>query len=365
MAELQMLRVDRVKKIASMFLLFIILTYTFGRLGEYFVTIPGFILDWEMYWKATHNFSINYEGVRIFNPPWTLALLWPITIWPFAVSGGFFVFSTLVTLALSVPRKSNLFKWGSYLLLLSLSYPAARQLVDGNMEFLIILGVLLFLWALETETPWAAAASLILLSSKPQESWLLLLSAALWVLLKWPREKIAKVAALSVIYVVPFLIWKWPAWFEALRRFPIGSDIDSSIWGALSRFELPEPVIFGSWIVVLLATLWGLQKGWSKLRNHEVAMLITASMLLAPYSGSSFLVPFVIGVFPVLQSGSFVGYVLLALYYLPYLFLGQTSIRAEWEYTYWTGVLLLTWAALLWMIRAGKLSEKQSLPINN
>jgi len=330
MAELQMLGVDRVKKIASMFLLFIILTYTFGRLGEYFVTIPGFILDWEMYWKATHNFSINYEGVRIFNPPWTLALLWPITIWPFAVSGGFFVFSTLVTLALSVPRKSNLFKWGSYLLLLSLSYPAARQLVDGNMEFLIILGVLLFLWALETETPWAAAASLILLSSKPQESWLLLLSAALWVLLKWPREKIAKVAALSVIYVVPFLIWEWR-----------------------------------SWILVLLATLWGLQKGWSKLRNHEVAMLITASMLLAPYSGSSFLVPFVIGVFPVLQSGSFVGYVLLALYYLPYLFLGQTSIRAEWEYTYWTGVLLLTWAALLWMIRAGKLSEKQSLPINN
>lgn len=50
--------------------------------------VPGFALDWQMFWAATHEFDIDYSVGWIFNPPWALALLWPISLFSLETSLG-------------------------------------------------------------------------------------------------------------------------------------------------------------------------------------------------------------------------------------------------------------------------------------
>jgi hypothetical protein len=67
----------------------------------------------------------------------------------------------------------------------------------------------------------------------------------------------------------------------------------------LARLKVPALLSILFWFIILIGTFLGTRyKGKGRI---EVGLLITASMLLAPYSGNSVLVPFVIAMDQALQ----------------------------------------------------------------
>ena len=115
-----------------------------------------------------------------------LALLWVLTIFPLSASWAFFSFFTLSCLGLYIQRKNGVWKWPGTFFLLSLSFPVLRELADGNLEILLLEGILLVLWPVEKQSSLGLAAAIVLLSTKFQESWLLLIAMGILVLREWP-----------------------------------------------------------------------------------------------------------------------------------------------------------------------------------
>lgn len=320
-----------------------------------------FAVDWRMFWRATHNFHIDYTRGLVFNPPWTLALLWPFTVFPLPTSLALFSLFTLACLGVFLKRDNDIRRWGLTLLLVSISYPVLRELVDGNLDVFVVAGLLLFLWADKKQSSWGLAGAVVLLSIKFQESWMLVLAIGFYVIRDWPKPKIWKAVLLTFAYIAPFLIANWRPWLDSIMRFPAESAFNSSLVGTLARIGAPTTLTIVLWLLIFIGTLWGI--GWKKIGRQESGLLVTASMLLAPYSGNSVLVPFIVGTDQALQRGSAWGALLLVLYNIPYLFIGQVELRINWEYTYWCVVLFLTWISLILMSRKNRpLDSSARLP---
>lgn len=110
----------------------------FERLGNQH---PELAVDWKMFWQATQGFQINYIP-WIFNPPWSLALLWPISSLPLYQSWGLLVFVTLLVVVALMPRQARLWQELFWLLLALSSYTFVRQIFEGNIEILVLMGFL-------------------------------------------------------------------------------------------------------------------------------------------------------------------------------------------------------------------------------
>ena len=80
------------KQVITVFLLMLVAGISIWYLGSLPIEENRFAFDWRMFWQATHSFRIDYTGVLVFNPPWTLALLWVFTIFPLSASWAFFSF---------------------------------------------------------------------------------------------------------------------------------------------------------------------------------------------------------------------------------------------------------------------------------
>lgn len=76
-------------------------------------------------------------------------------------------------------------------------------------------------------------------------------------------------------------------------------------------------------------------------------MLIAGSLLIAPYAaGNSVLSVLAIGMIPLFQSNLLLGGILVALVNLP--FLWSTDVLYNFQSYYWTVVVLIIWAVLVW-----------------
>lgn len=195
-----------------------------------------FALDWSNFWKSSHGLRIDYSSSHSVHPPWIIALVWPLTLWRFPFSWSLSLLLTLAVLAFSVPRGESASRWAGGLLLLVLSYPALRQLTDFNFEALLIGGVLLILWALQRQSIWGLAVSLVLLSAKVQQSWLLVLVAAWWVWRHWPRRAALSGLGMALVWMLPFALWRGADWWQRLADFAFfGAPHDMSLRATLLR----------------------------------------------------------------------------------------------------------------------------------
>lgn len=71
----------------------------------------GIAIDWKQIWSATHGFRATFGESGLFNPPWVLPLIWPITAFPFPISWGLSVYATLAVLLSSVSRSIGKGYW--------------------------------------------------------------------------------------------------------------------------------------------------------------------------------------------------------------------------------------------------------------
>jgi hypothetical protein len=278
-----------------------------------------------------------------------MVLLWPITTIPLAVSWALWSFALLAVLLAAASVGSARRQRAAAILLLCTSYPAVRQLIDGNIELLIIAGALLIVWALPRRQPLAFAAGVLLAAAKVQESWLLLIAAGGLAYVQWGFRAALKAYALAAVPVLAALLWRGADWWAALQRFPFaGTSIDASFRATSARNSLPEWLFIASWLAVLAATLLVLRRG-GVLGRAEAGALVVAGLLLAPYAASnSVLTPLALAAPSLFVRRPWLGAGLFALADLPYLLLGDVAWRFNAESNYWTLFLLVLLAASLW-----------------
>jgi hypothetical protein len=313
-------------------------------------------IDWKKIWSATHGFSASFGSSGLFNPPWVLPLIWPFTVFSFEISWGLVAVGTLTVLIASVPRMKDTKNWVIAILILALSYPSLRQIVDGNLEAITILGVLILFSALRTQNELLLAVGLLLSSGKIQSSWFVILGLAIWLYRGWPKEKVLRVIGWSALLALPFLLWRGAEWFTAILEIPQPSEVSSSLNASLARHSVPAPAIWVIWLTVFLISLRTvLKKDWI-FSPTTVGMLSSTSLLLAPYAASnSVLSPLSLGVIPLWLTNRMLGGAALILFNLPYLAVTNPDLRIAWESSYWTGVLLIMWIVFL---NAGKAQNR-------
>jgi hypothetical protein len=339
------LKLTNLAAVALIFLALLLFILAFNNLplGD-----SGVAIDWKQIWNATHGFTANYGNTELRNPPWILPLLWPITLFPLGVSWALASAATLIVLVFSVPRQ-NQKTWFLGTLLLVCSFPALRQVMDGNLEAFVIAGVILALWGAKYKNPWALALGILLAAVKIQETWLFLFALSTSVITIWPRRSIMKMISLVLVIAVPFILWKGNEWSYAMLHFPWpGSAIDSSLQATVARIALPLQLYWLMGGAILSITLGVLWRRGVQFSRSEAGLLVTASLLLAPYAASnSVLTPLAVGVIPLLQRRPIFAISLVALHDLPFIALGRPDLRSTMESSYWTLVLLVTWVILV------------------
>jgi hypothetical protein len=259
-------------------------------------------------WRNIHDslsrgvtYFADRDGLR--NPPWSILPLIPLGGLPFGASWGIWTFITVLVIVISVPRnRKRMGGWALMLVLLTTHYTTLRNIADGNVEALIIGGALLILLAFPVQRSLIMAAGVLLVSAKVQESWLLLLILPVFLYQMWDRRAWMIAGGVTLGVVALASVWRGQAWLDALIVYGQtgqGEGLDISLLSIFNRFGIPVLLYGVAWVSILIVTLACLRRSvqinrW-ELNRSATGLLITAAMLLAPYTaGNSTLTPLVI-----------------------------------------------------------------------
>jgi hypothetical protein len=310
-------------------------------------------MDWKTFWSSLRGGDLQYwpsEGVRF--PPWSIVPLLPLGLLPMQAAWGILVAVGIFLQVVSVPRiGSRSFYWLTILLLI-ISFPSIRNFADGNMESLVVGGVLLILYGYSSKHLNAVVIGILIASIKLQEVTLLLVVLALYILITWTPYNRMKIGLYLSGAIGISLVWRGQSWFVSLfganyQKYT-NSIIDISVSAAIRRLDfIPTYVIPLISIVILGITLFVAWKSRMTLPREKAGMLIAGSILIAPYaSGNSVLSLLAIGIIPLFQSNKLLGGFLIALVNIP--FLWSSEMLYNFQAYYWTIIVFITWAFLTW-----------------
>jgi hypothetical protein len=318
-----------------------------GLLLYFFQQFPiegtSLAIDWKGLWaglRADPPLYGNATGLRI--APWDVLLVKPLGWLPFRASWGMLTLLTLAVLVASVPRNLGKKRFWLGSVLLVTSYPAIRHIADGNVEGLMVAGLLLVVWGYQSQKPWLLAAGLLLASAKGQEMGLLAVVLGIYLLRTWPRRRLLALAAYLAAVIIPSLLWLGREWILGASAIQErGSLVDSSLWATLSRLGLPAWLILGCWLALAALIVLYACRSKPSFSRPKAAALVAASLLLAPYAaGNSYLTVLAVGLLPVVLEGNALAVILMILVDLPYL--AGRDLVFSMSANYWTAVLALT-----------------------
>jgi uncharacterized membrane protein len=326
----------------------------------FFMRIPiagtTLALDWISIRIGVKNWDLFYgaaSGLRL--PPWSGLLLVPAGMLPVQAGWGVIAFLTLAVVPLGLQRdRLEGRKFILAALALTLGFPVLRTIVDGNVEFLIVAGLLLLEAGILRRQPVVFVLGILLSATKVQETWILLLFLPLVAGRAWTARKWLETMGLSALVVLPCMIWKGRDWIASVVTSQYrGSIMDSSLLNTVQRGGLSAGVAVGLWGVLLLLTVFIAAKYCRGYSREAMAFFLSASLLLAPYTaGNNLIVVYVIGAVPLLLARRWEGAVLFGLINLPYLFLPFRDLMYWWSAPYWTLVLLVSWILFALRMRA-------------
>jgi len=303
-------------------------------------------IDWQGLWAEIRS-GIHYEG-WLRHPPWSVFFLYPLARLPMLASWGITVYLSLIVLVLSVPRFTPQWRTWLGIMLLTTSYPALRVFADGNLEAVMIAGLLLVYYGYRSAKPTVLAAGVLLSTAKPQEVFLLLPVLALYMMLTLPRRSVIQTGIICLAFMIPALLLRGEEWWRMGIVGPASQllPVDTSLAATLDRLGWQAPA---ARIVLSAAVGAGaLYVGWRSrpnLSRELMGMLVAASLLAAPYARPvSVLTILAIGVIPILQRDLRVGLALFLLYSLP-LGLNRADYQGILVY-YHTGLTLLSMLVL-------------------
>ena len=284
----------------------------------FFTWLPteGTTLGIDVLVGAFEGGTIHYaERFGLLNPPWSVLPMIPLGLLPRDAAWGLQVFVLLVILLLCVPRSEKRWQFSLQTLIIVTAFPTLRIMVDGQLEFLIIAGTLLIWVSYDRQMPLLMAIGVLLATAKPQAVYIMMFILALFILQEWSFSRWFTMGLLVLSVVGLTLLWKGHAWWVAINNFAFNNTlIDSSLNGAFARLGLPFTVFLMAWVILLGLTIALIYRSERTLSREKLAFLLTASMLLAPYTGGNgVLVPLAIGILPLMYKrlGLSVGALLL------------------------------------------------------
>ncbi len=269
-----------------------------------------------------------------------------------------------MTVVVSIPFQISL-KRGVFVLALLLgSHPLIRASVDGNLEVLTTIGVLILLAAYHQKNPWLLSAGVLLASAKPQVSFLLMAVIGAYVLKTWPWRRWGITAAVSGAVVGITMLWIGQEWLQS------GFSPGHTGWAGLGVLDdmLPMGLVIVVALVVLVATIY-LAFRDTQLSRPKVALLIAAQLILSPYASLvSFTTLLVIGVGTLLMFDLWVGLLVYAVLNYGFFTRVYAALLAQPVYDspgwWWNTALLIVWTVLAVYVYLGRdkavITAKQS-----
>lgn len=323
---------------------------------QFFQNIPiesgGIAIDWKQIWPSIEGATVRYSTGLKFSP-WSAFLVSPLGLMSLSASWGLMAFITILILIVSVPRiRQRRLYWLSILLLI-MSFPSLRHMVDGNFEGIIIAGALLILYGYNKRQPVGLAAGLLLITSKPQSGSLLIVTLGLYALVEMRQAEHRRfwvtTAAIVLVVITPFMIWKGGEWLNAMFGIAErGSIMDVSLLSTLNRVGfVPSPIILVIWFVFVMANITIAWRTRFTLNREKAGMLIAGSLLIAPYAaGNSLLTVLAVGVIPLFQSKPRIGLILILM--IDCLIVWNRDMLFYYQASFQNLTLLTIWGVLAW-----------------
>jgi hypothetical protein len=302
-------------------------------------------LDWKGIWNDLQGGRPHFNTDSLLIVPWDGLLLLPLGWLPLRASWAVATLLTITVLVVSVPAGYGKPRQLMGIFLLATAYPAIRHIVDGNLEGMVIGGLLLTVYGYERQKIWPLAAGLLLTTAKVQEAWVPCLVLGVYLLRTWPAKRLLALLAILAAVVVPTMLWLGPEWIFGLTHVvERGSIMDSSLISTLGRLAVPSWLTLASWIgLAILIALYAWRSG-PTFSRPKASALVAASLLLSPYAaGNSYLTLLAVGIIPLLLTLNLPAMILLLLVDLSYF--AQYNLLLSWSATYWA-VLMLLWIAI-------------------
>ena len=244
------------------------------------VLLPGYDL-YGLFLPAVRDVwagRFTYAAWPLFtNPPWALVLMLPLGLLTPPLAHGLIVAVTIVVVY-RVMRGYRRMKVSFPLAVISTPLIALAWV--GQLEAFSLLGAILGFEAVQQKRPWTLAGALLLLSIKPQETWLvailLVVSAR-----HWPWKTWASILAAIGIVAVGSSLWLGADWISRISNGPsyVGGWQNFSLW---QWATVAPPWLIGLiGLVLAVGVAWGLWRSGST--RSGLALAAVGSNLLSPY----------------------------------------------------------------------------------
>ncbi len=322
-------------------------------------------IDFRGLWRGLEGGRVNYVGTGLFISPWSVLFVLPLGLLPFRTSWALLSFATLAILIVSVPRTPRRWLFLSSVFMLVVSFLVLRQIADGNFEVLVIGGILLTIEGFRRGSPLVLALGLLAATGKLQETWLMIPAVGFYVLTTWPpRRQLVAISSVVLVVAVCWLLFG-QSWFGAMMGIREKDTIvNINLLSSASRLDIPLAVAHLVLALGLAVTAAIVLFSQRTMTRDKAAMLVCASLLLAPYSaGNSFLTVLAIGIMALFQSQPRLG---IALWLLTtWWYFAPTDLAFWWSSNYWTGMLVLTWGILIWKIYSEELRPSHQFQLRS
>lgn len=321
---------------------------------QFFENIPteGTSLGLDNMFFEMDNWDINYDvstGLR--NPPWTLLPLVPLgSLFSLRANWGLLVLFMIAACMLAVPRVRPLWRYALGVILSVFCFHALRTMADANQEGYIIAAVLALLVGYQKKDPVIFTIGVLFIPFKPQETYLLIIVVAVYVLQTWKVREWLMPALVTAAIVIPSMLWRGREWIEVMtNHYAVDLIINMSFWGTLNRIGLPVIVVHAAMIAVGLISLVACWFARRDISRDKAGMLIVASMLVAPYAaGNNLATVNSISLVPLFLVSPWVGGALIFLINFPGFW--PRDLAFNYQTYWWTGLMVIIWAVLLWRI---------------
>ncbi|MBA4187672.1 MAG: hypothetical protein C0467_06590 [Planctomycetaceae bacterium] len=239
------------------------------------------------------------QAVMMWNPPWTLAVVFPLGLFPSRVAQLLWLGVNLAATGYSGDRLWRLFggradrRWVGWAIAFT-AMPSAFALQSGQISPLLLLGAVLFLECERRRLYFAAGAATVLLAIKPHLAYLVWL-AILCDAIAHKRWRILIGGAIAGVvcsaFPLIFVPHVWSQFADAMANRP-PEQWQSPTIGTVLRLVIDEklfrlqfvPVLFGLAWFGFYYPRWFARWNWAE----QLPLLLLVSFVTAPYGAWPF-----------------------------------------------------------------------------
>lgn len=233
--------------------------------------------------------GINYT-VLIWNPPFVFCFISLLGLFNYHLAAAFWFACGVLCLAFSYSKfVTNIFDWRSLLFLISF-YPAFLGLYYGQITWILLLAITLFIYFFEKEKFYCAGVALSLSIVKPHLFLIFYLGILIRAIfeLKQNNKNFQKTILGVLICGVIFLLF--PLYFQPqIYNYYLGAyQLPPTYWftsslGSFVSMLSPENALFMRFVPCILTALGLACYCFRYKKNLEFNTLLALSILVSPY----------------------------------------------------------------------------------